>query len=80
MTARQQTRSGSHSEQLLEYLERRASDGELYVKSKFLAEDLDLSASQIGVLLGRLQDSTETLDIEQWSYTNATTWRITPAE
>jgi hypothetical protein len=75
----QQTRP-TQSERLIEYLERRASDGELYVKSKFLAEDLDLSASQIGVLLGRLQDSVETLDIEQWSYTNATTWRIAPAE
>lgn len=75
----QQTRP-TQSERLIEYLERRASDGELYVKSKFLAEDLDLSASQIGVLLGRLQDSAETLDIEQWSYTNATTWRIAPAE
>ncbi|WP_178915039.1 hypothetical protein [Natronomonas gomsonensis] len=77
MTMRQQTHPSSR---LLEYLERRAADGEIYVKSKFLAEDLDLSASQIGVLLGRLQDSTETLDIEQWSYTNATTWRIAPAE
>ncbi|MCY4729862.1 hypothetical protein KY092_04730 [Natronomonas gomsonensis] len=73
----QQTHPAGH---LLEYLERRADDGEIYVKSKFLAEDLDLSASQIGVLLGRLQDSAETLDIEQWSYTNATTWRIAPAE
>lgn len=76
MTMRQQHPAG----RLLEYLERRAGDGEIYVKSKFLAEDLDLSASQIGVLLGRLQDSAETLDIEQWSYTNATTWRIAPAE
>lgn len=77
MTMSQQTHPARH---LLEYLEHRADDGEIYVKSKFLAEDLDLSASQIGVLLGRLQDSTETLDIEQWSYTNATTWRIAPAE
>ncbi|MUV85607.1 hypothetical protein GJ631_03190 [Natronomonas sp. CBA1123] len=77
MTMRQQTHPAGR---LLEYLERRAADGEIYVKSKFLAEDLDLSASQIGVLLGRLQDSAETLDIEQWSYTNATTWRIAPAE
>ncbi|WP_411911611.1 DUF7123 family protein [Natronomonas gomsonensis] len=77
MTMNQQTHPAGH---LLEYLERRADDGEIYVKSKFLAEDLDLSASQIGVLLGRLQDSAETLDIEQWSYTNATTWRIAPAE
>jgi hypothetical protein len=77
MTMNQQTHPAGH---LLEYLERRTADGEIYVKSKFLAEDLDLSASQIGVLLGRLQDSAETLDIEQWSYTNATTWRIAPAE
>jgi hypothetical protein len=75
-----QARPRSGSERLLEHLQRRAEDGEIYVKSKFLAEDLDLSASQIGVLLGRLQGSAETLDIEQWSYTNATTWRIAPAE
>jgi hypothetical protein len=80
MTMSQQARPGQPARRLLTYLERRASDGEIYVKSKFLAEDLDLSASQIGVLLGRMQDSTETLHIEQWSYTNATTWRVAPKE
>lgn len=61
------------------YLRERAADGEFYCKSKFVAGDVDLSPSQVGVLMGRLQESTEDLVIEQWSYTNATTWRVAPA-
>lgn len=62
------------------YLRRKAteSDGELYVKSKFIAADVDLSPKQIGALMVQLQGSVPDLEIEQWSYTGATTWRIAP--
>lgn len=65
---------------LRRYLRRRASEGEFYCKSKFIAEDLDLSASQIGSLLGELSDSSEGPHVERWGYANATTWRVAPAE
>jgi len=58
------------------HLRERTADGEIYVKSKFIADDLDLSPSQIGGLLGRLQESSPGLEIEKWAYTNATTWRV----
>lgn len=48
----------------------------IYVKSKFLAEELDLTAREIGAALRRLRDADNALTIEKWSYTNATTWRI----
>ena len=62
------------------YLRRRAGDGDVYVKSKFIADDVDLTPSQVGLLLTRLRESEGDIDVEKWSYTNATTWRVTASE
>jgi hypothetical protein len=62
--------------QVAAYLRDRVDDGPLYVKSKFLAEEIDLSAKEIGCVLGRLAETGSDLSVEKWSYTNATTWRI----
>ncbi|MEF8812688.1 MAG: hypothetical protein V5A55_05230 [Halovenus sp.] len=62
------------------YLESEVQAGESYFKSRFIADDLELSANEIGAVLYRLQQESDLLDIEQWSYTNGTTWRITFAE
>ena len=62
------------------YLRRCARDSDAYVKSKFIADDVDLTPSQVGLLLKRLRESEGDIDIEKWSYTNATTWRVTLAE
>jgi len=48
-------------------------DGEMYFKSKFIADNVDLSPKQIGALIVKLQDSVDDLSIEWWSYTGATT-------
>ncbi|MCU4717630.1 DUF7123 family protein [Halapricum hydrolyticum] len=58
------------------HLRQRIGEEPIYVKSKFLAEELDLSAKEIGSVLGRLAESSSGLVVERWSYTNATTWRI----
>jgi len=57
--------------------EETAEQGELYVKGKFIADDVDLSPQAIGQLMVRLQESASGLEIEKWSYTSATTWRVT---
>ena len=68
-------------EQRLErYLRHCARDGDVYVKSKFIADDVDLTPSQVGLLLKRLRESEGDIDVEKWSYSNATTWRVTLAE
>jgi len=67
-------------ERLEQYLRRRAADGDAYVKSKFIADDVGLTPSQVGLLLKRLRESEGDVDVEKWSYTNATTWRVTAAE
>jgi len=69
----------SKEERLKSYLAQKASDGEMYFKSKFIADEVGLSPKEIGALMVKLRDSATDLDIEKWSYTSATTWRVEPA-
>jgi len=71
-----QTDANEKETRLLSYLRERAADGELYFKSKFIAEDVDLSSKEIGALMVKLSKRVEDLEIEKWSYTSATTWRV----
>jgi CRP-like cAMP-binding protein len=69
----------SKEERLREYLASKAQDGEVYVKSKFIADDVGLSPKEIGALMVKLRDSATDLTVEKWSYTSATTWRVRTA-
>jgi CRP-like cAMP-binding protein len=71
--------SVSKEERLKQYLLSKAQDGELYFKSKFIADEVGLSPKEIGALMVKLRDSATELSVEKWSYTSATTWRIEPA-
>lgn len=73
MTARSTDRKCRSVEQ---YLLDRTADGPAFVKSKFIAEEMELSAREIGASLGKLDERSSRLEIERWSYTNATTWRV----
>jgi len=66
----------SKESRLKSYLAQRAQDGELYFKSKFIADEVGLSPKEIGALMVKLRDSASDLEIEKWSYTSATTWRV----
>ena len=70
----------SKEERLRAYLLEKAQDGELYFKSKFIADEVGLSPKEIGALMVKLRDSATELTVEKWSYTSATTWRIEPAQ
>ena len=78
-TTEPSTDAPSKQERLKQYLVERAEDGELYFKSKFIADDVGLSPKEIGALMVQLRESAE-LEIEKWSYTGATTWRVEPAQ
>lgn len=69
----------SKQERLEQYLREQLEDGELYFKSKFIADDVGLSPKEIGALMLQLKESVSDLTIEKWSYTSATTWRVTPS-
>ncbi len=70
----------SKEARLEQYLLDRAADGELYFKSKFIADEVGLSPKEIGALMVKLRESAAELSIEKWSYTSATTWRVEPAD
>ena len=71
--------SSSKEERLQTYLRQQIDDGngEVYFKGKFIADDVGLSPKEIGALMLKLSDSAIGLSIEKWSYTSATTWRVT---
>ncbi|MFC7227903.1 hypothetical protein N0B31_10865 [Salinirubellus salinus] len=64
------------TERLQTYLRERAADGEMYFKSKFISDEVGLSPKEIGALMVKLRESATDLEIEKWSYTSATTWRV----
>lgn len=52
------------------------ANGESYLKSRCIAEEIDLSPKQIGSHMRRLQHHDTGVRIEKWGYTNGTTWRV----
>jgi hypothetical protein len=76
-TTEQSTEStAAKADRLAAFLREEAADGETYFKAKFIADDVELSPKEIGALIVQLQDSVSDLEIEKWSYTGATTWRV----
>ncbi|AEN06340.1 hypothetical protein [Halolamina sp.] len=69
----------SKEERLTRYLREKIDEGEMYFKSKFIANEVELSPKEIGALMVKLSDSTAELSVEKWSYTSATTWRVEQA-
>ena len=69
----------SKEERLKSYLKKKAEDGEVYFKSKFIADEVGLSPKEIGALMVKLSESATEIEIEKWSYTSATTWRVEPS-
>jgi len=78
-TAKPSTDEPNKEERLRSFLAEKAADGEMYFKSKFIAEEVGLSPKEIGALMVKLKDSASDLEVEKWSYTSATTWRVEPA-
>jgi hypothetical protein len=63
-------------QKIVEYLLKGIREGKHYFKSKHIAQDLGLSSKEVGVNLGLLARICPKLQIERWSYSNSTTWRI----
>ncbi|MFB6146463.1 MAG: hypothetical protein ABEJ08_02125 [Halobacteriaceae archaeon] len=78
-TGKPSTTADDKERKLLEYLRERTASGEIYFKSKFIADEVGLSPKEIGALMVKLRDRASDLEIEKWSYTGATTWRVEPA-
>jgi DNA-binding Lrp family transcriptional regulator len=63
-------------QRILQYLQREA-EGQTYFKSRLIAEDLGLSAKEVGANMGALQRGEVAIEIEKWGYSSGTTWKVT---
>jgi hypothetical protein len=64
-------------QRILAYLRDSVSRGQLYFRSKNIADALGLSSKQVGVRLPNLDEKSEDVDIEKWGRARSTTWKVT---
>jgi len=61
---------------ILRYLRENAAD-QTYFKSRLIADELDLSAKEVGANMGAVADAAADIDVEKWGYSSGTTWMVT---
>jgi Mn-dependent DtxR family transcriptional regulator len=64
-------------QRILEHLRDQIGGDEAYVRAKNIAEQIGLSAKQVGSRLPRLAEKSDEVDIEKWGRARSTTWRVT---
>jgi hypothetical protein len=65
---------------LITYLRNGLGSGRHYFKSKYIAKDLGLSSKEVGTNMAILAEICQEISIVRWSYSNSTTWMVTPAK
>ena len=63
-------------QQILGYL-REQVHAKTYFKSRLIAEELGLSAKEVGTNMTAIADGDLDLDVERWGYSSSTTWKVT---
>jgi len=62
--------------QILRYLRKNAAE-RTYFKSRLIADELDLSAKEVGANMAAVADAASDIDVEKWGYSSGTTWMVT---
>ncbi|MFC7045447.1 hypothetical protein ACFQH6_08530 [Halobacteriaceae archaeon GCM10025711] len=65
-------------QRIVSYLRESVERGERYFRAKNIAKHLGLTAKQVGSRMPRLAEKAEDVEIEKWSRSRSTTWRVTP--
>ena len=61
---------------ILRYLRENAAD-RTYFKSRLIADDLELSAKEVGANMAAVAEAADDIDVEKWGYSSGTTWMVT---
>ena len=61
---------------ILRYLRENAAD-RTYFKSRLIADELDLSAKEVGANMAAVTEAASDIDVEKWGYSSGTTWMVT---
>ena len=64
-------------QRILAYLTDSVTRGEQYVRSRTIADAINLTAKQVGSRLPRLAEKSDEVEIEKWGRARSTTWRVT---
>lgn len=62
-------------QRILQYLRDNAG-ARTYFKSRLIAEDLGLTAKEVGTNMSALRSGEFGVDVEKWGYSSSTTWMV----
>jgi hypothetical protein len=63
-------------QRILQYLRENVEE-QTYFKSRLIAEDLGLTAKEVGANMTAICDGEFDVDVEKWGYSSGTTWMVT---
>jgi len=63
-------------QRIVDHLRESVERGQQYFRAKSIAENLGLTAKQVGARLPRLAEQSDDVDIEKWGRSRSTTWRV----
>jgi hypothetical protein len=66
----------SKQRRILQYLRTNAGE-QTYFKSRLIAQDLGLSAKEVGANMRAILDGDFDVTVEKWGYSSGTTWKVT---
>lgn len=62
-------------QRILEYLQTEAPE-QTYFKSRLIAEELDMTAKEVGANMTALYRGDFDIEVEKWGYSSGTTWMV----
>jgi hypothetical protein len=75
-TSQPPTDLSAKQRRILQYLRTEAAD-RTYFKSRLIAQDLGLSAKEVGANMRAILDGEFDITVEKWGYSSGTTWKVT---
>ena len=63
-------------QRILAYL-RDAADSQTYFKSRLIADELGMSAKEVGANMTPIVEGDVDITVEKWGYSSGTTWMVT---
>ena len=75
-TTSQTTDLSAKQRRILQYLRTEAAD-RTYFKSRLIAQDLGLSAKEVGANMRAILNGEFDITVEKWGYSSGTTWKVT---
>lgn len=64
---------------ILDYLRSEAAT-RTYFKSRLIAEELGMSAKEVGTNIVAIRDGDFAIDVSEWGYSSSTTWEVSLPE